>query len=61
MYIAADILIDGTIALEVPGEDTKMEGRIKYEGYEEWSEWISSEDPVSICEDNILSYIIIFF
>ena len=34
MYIAADILIDGTVAL-VPGGDTKIEGRIKYEGYEE--------------------------
>ena len=29
-------------------ENAKIEGRIKYEGFDNWSEWISLDKPVSL-------------
>ena len=40
-------LEDGKITMKILGEDAKLEGRIKYKGFENWSEWISSDKPVS--------------
>ena len=40
-------LEDGKMTILVPKENTKIEGRIKFKGYDVWSPWISSDSPVS--------------
>ena len=47
-FIDADGLRNGKITVEVPSENTKIEARIRYEGYGYWSEWFFSDAPVSI-------------
>ena len=38
-------LDEGKITVFIPKENTKIEGRIKYKGYD-YTPWISSDDPV---------------
>jgi len=38
-------LEDGKMTILVPKENTKIEGRIKFKGYDVWSPWISSDSP----------------
>ena len=40
-------LEDGKITIIATIENTKIEGRIKYQGFDSWSPWISSDVPVS--------------
>ena len=46
-YIDPDDTHEGEITVKVDSENAKIEARIKYKGFEEWSHWISSEIPVS--------------
>jgi len=45
-YIDPTMLEDGKITVIVPQEDTEIEGRLKYQGYDSWSPWISSDSPL---------------
>ena len=38
----------GEIIVKVNSEDPKIEARIKYKGFDDWSRWISSDLPVSV-------------
>jgi hypothetical protein len=44
-HISPMTLDDGKITVFVPKENTKIEGRIKYKGYD-YTPWISSDEPV---------------
>ena len=37
----------GKLRLHDKSENSKIDARIKYEGFEDWTDWISSEKPVS--------------
>ena len=39
-------LEDGKVKVEVPMEITKIEARVRYKGYDNWSGWVSSDVPV---------------
>ena len=43
----ADIDDDGDISINVDDEGGVIAARIKYQGYDEWSDWITSDLPVS--------------
>ena len=49
-YIDPEDIPDGKIALLVKSEYAKIEARIKYEGFQNWTEWISSDIPVSVSQ-----------
>ena len=38
----------GKLSLNVKSENSKIVARIKYKGFEDWTNWISSEKPVSL-------------
>ena len=46
MFISYDSMIDDKIELTVKNVDVEIQGRVKYEGIDKWSDWISSDDPV---------------
>ena len=46
-YFDPMTLEDGKITVEAPQENSKIEGRMRYQGFESWSPWISSDSPVS--------------
>ena len=46
-FIKATNIADGKITVKVKSVDAKIETRIKYEGFENWSDWISTDRPVS--------------
>ena len=39
-------LEDGKVKVEVSMEITKIEARVRYKGYDNWSGWVSSDVPV---------------
>ena len=39
---------DGVISVQLHSENDEIKARIKYKGFENWSQWISSELPVSL-------------
>ena len=41
---------DGKIVIIIKSENTKIEARIKYEGFHNWTKWISSDMPVSLVQ-----------
>ena len=48
LTVAADSLREGRIPIQQPGEALKVEGRIRYVGYDQWTQWgPAEEDPVS--------------
>ena len=46
LIAAADSLEDDRIILKKKGDGQEVRGRIKYEGYEEWSSWGEALHPV---------------
>ena len=50
-YIDPLGLEDGRIKVNVEQENTEIKGRIRYQGYESWSPWISSFSPVILTFD----------
>lgn len=53
LSLGPDSLVDGAIPLPLPGASTSgidLEGRIKYDGFETWSPWISLSDPLIISQ-----------
>ena len=46
-FIDPRSLRGGKLWLNVKSENAKIDARIKYEGFEDWTDWISSEKPVS--------------
>ena len=54
MYEGEESFIDptslqgGKLRLNVKTENAKIDARIKYEGYKDWTDWISSDKPVSL-------------
>ena len=49
-YIDPEDIQDGKIALIANSENIKIEARIKYKGFQNWTEWISSDMPVSVSQ-----------
>ena len=47
VYIDPITLKDGKITVSVPKESTEIQGRIKFYGFDLWTNWISSDSPVS--------------
>ena len=45
LTVAADSLREGRITIKQPGEGLKVEGRIRYVGYDQWT-GPAEEDPV---------------
>ena len=39
LTVAADSLREGRITIKQPGEGLKVEGRIRYVGYDQWTLW----------------------
>ena len=39
---------DGKLNVKVPKENTKIEARVRYEGFDTWSEWVSSDASVRV-------------
>ena len=38
---------DGKVTVELQPENAEVEARIRYEGFDSWSAWISPDQPVS--------------
>ena len=49
-FIDPEDITGGKIALIVKSENAKIEARIKYKGFQNWTEWISSDVPVSVSQ-----------
>ena len=47
-FIDPASLQDGKLWLNVKSENAKIDARIKYAGFEDWTDWISSDKPVSL-------------
>ena len=60
IFINPDTLHERRIVLKAPKDNLKIEGRIKYEGYD-WTPWVSSAPPVLTSYRIILSIIIQLF
>ena len=54
MYEGEESFIDptslqgGKLRLNVKTENAKIDARIKYEGFKDWTDWISFDNPVSL-------------
>jgi hypothetical protein len=56
---------DGKVTVDLQLENAEIEGRIRYEGFDSWSAWISADQPVSRTTletlRNLIQYFIFMF
>ena len=46
-FIDPTSLHSGKLRLNIKSENVKIDARTKYEGFKDWTDWISSDKPVS--------------